>query len=301
MTQPINTFQDILNALEQEPELRKQLRRHILTEDLLNLPAVVGLLDEGEEPVTSQLRSLHASVQDLQGSVQDLQGSVQDLQGSVQDLQGSVGPLEEGEEPLTSQLRSLNARLEPAENRMRRVDSRTGEQEGRHYERKIAGWAPRLLYEAIGMRSAKVIYRSMDRYGEEEFHALLDEKDRRPLNLQEFLDLDAIDFVAEGLMTSNEGTDQLTYVAAEASITGEAKDVRRADRRSRLLSQARGVPCLPVVIAEHLDQRLQAALLDDKAAFPSVSAAKFNDGRAEETPGEELRQDVLAIVTGSEE
>ena len=184
---------------------------------------------------------------------------------------------------------------------MRRVDSRTGEQEGRHYERTVAGRAGRLLYEALGMRRARVIYRSVDRYGEDHFHTLLETQNWRPLNLQEFLDLDAIDFVAEGLMTSNEGTDQLTYVAVEASITGEARDVRRADRRSRLLSQATGVPCLPVVIAEHLDQRLQAALLDDKAAFPTVSAAKFNDGRPEGMPGEDLRQDVLAIVTGSEE
>lgn len=248
MTQPINTFQDILAALEREPELRKQLRQHILTEDLLNLPAVVGLLEAGEEP-------------------------------------------------LTSQLRSLNARLEPAENRMRRVDSRTGEQEGRHYERTMARRAGRLLFEALGMRRARVIYRSMDSYGEQDFHALLEEQDRRPLNLQEFLDLDAIDFVAEGLMTNNEGTDQLTYVAVEASITGEARDVRRADRRSTLLSQTTGVPCLPVVIAEHLDHRLKASLLEENAAFPTVSAAKFNDG----TPGEDLRQDVLAIVTGSDE
>ena len=66
MTQPINTFQDILAALEREPELRKQLRQHILTEDLLNLPAVVGLLEEGEEPVTSQLRELHSVIGSLE-------------------------------------------------------------------------------------------------------------------------------------------------------------------------------------------------------------------------------------------
>ena len=266
MTQPINTFQDILAALEREPELRKQLRQHILTEDLLNLPAVVGLLEEGEEPVTSQLRELHSV----------------------------IGSLEQGEEPLTTQLRSLNVR-------MARVDSRFGEQEGRHYGRRMAGQARRLLYEALGMRRARVIYRSMDSYGEEHFRALLEDQNRRPLNLQELLDLDAIDFVAEGLITINQRTDQLTYVAVEASITGEAKDVRRADRRSWLLSQVTGVPCLPVVIAEHLDQRLQAALLDDTAAFPTVSAANFNDGGPEATPGQELRQDVLTIVTGAEE
>ena len=39
MTTPINTFQDILDALEREPGLRDQLRQHIHTEDLNQLPA----------------------------------------------------------------------------------------------------------------------------------------------------------------------------------------------------------------------------------------------------------------------
>ena len=301
MTQPINTFQDILNALEREPELRKQLRQHILTEDLLNLPAVVGLLEEGEEPVTSQLRSLSARMDSTIASLGSVEEGEKPVTSQLRELQSVIGSLEEEEEALTSQMRSLSARMEPVENRMVRVDSRSGEQEGRHYERRMAGWAGRLLYEALGMRRARVIYRSTDRYGEDEFHALLEEQDRRPLNLREFQDLDAIDFVAQGLMTSNEGTDQLTYVAVEAYMTGEARDVRRADRRSRLLSQATGLPCLPVVIAEHLDHRLQAALLDDQEAFPTVSAAKFNDGGPGGTPSEELRQDVMAIVTGSGE
>ena len=38
MATPVNTFQDILNAMEKEPALRDNLRRQILSEDLLQLP-----------------------------------------------------------------------------------------------------------------------------------------------------------------------------------------------------------------------------------------------------------------------
>ena len=38
MTSPVNNFQDILNAMERDPTLRDALRRHILTEDLLQVP-----------------------------------------------------------------------------------------------------------------------------------------------------------------------------------------------------------------------------------------------------------------------
>ena len=264
MTQPTNTFQDIVAALEQDPVLRKQLMQHILTEALLKLPAVVGLLEDGEEPVTSQLRSLGEQTRSL------------------------------GE-----QVNSLSTRMEPVETLMQRVDSRTGEQEGRHYERTMAGQAQRLLYEAMGLRHAEVIYRSTDRYGEDAFHALLDQE-RRPLNLTEFQDLDAIDFVAQGMLTDSAGaqdeTQEQVYVTVEASITGEARDVRRADRRSRLLAQATGTPCRPFIIAERLDARLTQALADPEQRFPTVSAEQFNQGAPPEDAENILRQDVLAII-----
>ena len=38
MTTPINTFEDILDAMERDPALRDTLRRHILTDELLQMP-----------------------------------------------------------------------------------------------------------------------------------------------------------------------------------------------------------------------------------------------------------------------
>ena len=58
MTTPITTFQDIIDALERDPELRNQIRQHILTEALLQLPAVVGQPDPGEPPLTQQVRRI---------------------------------------------------------------------------------------------------------------------------------------------------------------------------------------------------------------------------------------------------
>ena len=38
MATPINTFEDILDAMERDPALRDTLRRHILTDELLQMP-----------------------------------------------------------------------------------------------------------------------------------------------------------------------------------------------------------------------------------------------------------------------
>ena len=41
----INNFDDILRAMEQDPALRAAMRHHILTEELLQLPAQVSRLE----------------------------------------------------------------------------------------------------------------------------------------------------------------------------------------------------------------------------------------------------------------
>ena len=89
MTSPINNFQDILNAMENNPTLRDALRRHILTDELLQVPArldrmegdisslrddVTGLkegqarLEEGQARLETELARLGGHVSRLTGA-----------------------------------------------------------------------------------------------------------------------------------------------------------------------------------------------------------------------------------------
>ena len=65
MTTPINTFQDIIDALERDPALKLQIRQHILTEELLQLPAAIGQPEEGDPPLIQQLKQLDSKVGEL--------------------------------------------------------------------------------------------------------------------------------------------------------------------------------------------------------------------------------------------
>ena len=70
MTTPINTFQDIIDALERDPALKLQIRQHILTEELLQLPAAIGQPEEGDPPLIQQLKQLDSKVGELDGKVE---------------------------------------------------------------------------------------------------------------------------------------------------------------------------------------------------------------------------------------
>ena len=58
MTTPVNSFEDILNALEQNPDLRDRLRRHILTEELFQVPVRLERLEDSISKVQSDVQSL---------------------------------------------------------------------------------------------------------------------------------------------------------------------------------------------------------------------------------------------------
>ena len=63
----INTFQDILNALEEDPALREQLRRHILTDDLRQLPAAVEELRTNVSEIRTDMAKMGGDVRRLTG------------------------------------------------------------------------------------------------------------------------------------------------------------------------------------------------------------------------------------------
>ena len=68
MTIPVNSFQDILNALEQNPDLRNQLRTHILTEELLQLPAQFLLLRTDVDDIKTRMNRVEGRLGNIEGN-----------------------------------------------------------------------------------------------------------------------------------------------------------------------------------------------------------------------------------------
>ena len=76
MTTPVNSFQDILDALEQNPELKSQLRTHILTEELLQLPAQFLLLREDIDELKTGQRELQTRMNRVEGRLGNIEGTL---------------------------------------------------------------------------------------------------------------------------------------------------------------------------------------------------------------------------------
>ena len=63
----INTFEEILQAMERNPALRDAMRRHILTEELLQLPTQVSRMETDLTDLRQNVTELKADVTELEG------------------------------------------------------------------------------------------------------------------------------------------------------------------------------------------------------------------------------------------
>ena len=89
MTAPINTFQDILDAMERDPELRDALRRHILSDELLQLPAQVKALTSIVEALVMETKELRAGQDELRAGQDELRADITRIGGHVSNLMGT--------------------------------------------------------------------------------------------------------------------------------------------------------------------------------------------------------------------
>ena len=80
MTMEINNQQDILRALDTDPAFREAVRRHLLTDDLINLPEKFAAFATSQQAFNQSLRE---DVQSVRADVQRIAADVGDLKGNV--------------------------------------------------------------------------------------------------------------------------------------------------------------------------------------------------------------------------
>ncbi len=89
MSPAITTFADILNAMSQNPELREAMRRHILTDELLQLPAIVAQLVQSVQELNAAVAVINRRLDQLENGQAELKSNQTRMQGQLNNLTGS--------------------------------------------------------------------------------------------------------------------------------------------------------------------------------------------------------------------
>jgi hypothetical protein len=234
----VRDFRDLVALLEQHPEWRAELRRLVLTEELLALPQVVRELVDAQQRAEQRLERLEMIVQALAEAQQRTEQRLEQTEQRLERLETTVQALADALLRLEQQIAQLTEAHLRLERRMERVEGSVGDLKGitleiRYYDRAFAYFA-RMVRRAHALSG-------------DELHALLDPAiDQGMLSEEGADDVIQADVVVRG-RRRDDGSE--VYLVVEVSWGVGPGAVERAIRRASLLAQT-GVQTLPVVAGE---------------------------------------------------
>ncbi len=89
----VQDFQDLVRLLEERPDWRAELRRLVLTDELLGLPDLVRELAEAQRRTEGELGELRATVGELAAAQRRTEGALGELAAAQREIAGHVGEM----------------------------------------------------------------------------------------------------------------------------------------------------------------------------------------------------------------
>ena len=221
---PIRTFQDILDTMAANPELRASMRQHVLDEEVRQLPAAYQRLAESQTEMQEAISRLTAEMAELREIVARLVETVS----------------------------HIVARQDRMERRAAVTAGHLARIAGSRYEQAIATIAPRIAREELNFIAPAVTHRAWQTGA-----FLADAVNSPSITTRQAADLNRADLVISGRTPDN----QPIHALAEVSITIHEGDIQRAHRRAQILRAALDdqAPVIPVAFGDHLDTEVEAA------------------------------------------
>jgi hypothetical protein len=240
----INSLEDFLQALDDNPAWREAVRVRILGEELLQLPARFNAFYERQEAFNERME---ASIERLEASNERTEASIERL-----DRYGRKPPTSAWKRPLSAwkrpsiesinrSIESINGTLEElrrmnanAEARMNRMESDISAVKGGHVRARLKDLSFDLI-EGMNLELAHILERSE--------LTLMSRRipDATPDEIASFRRADMV------ILAGDRSTNNPVYLAIEASWTGDINDTDRAERNARFLSAATGIAAIPVI------------------------------------------------------
>ena len=251
MAIPIESFQDILDVLEQNPEYREALRRHILDEEIRRLPAEFRELretvDDLVQVVREYIETTNERLSRVESDVAELKEGQARLESGLARLEGDVTELKEGQ-----------ANLEAG---YVRLEGRIGDVAGTVYERRIAKHCRSIANRHLGIKRPKILHSINIPENE-----VLDDLVYTAIEAGSITDEQAYDLDLADIIIAAGAPGQADYAVIEVSETIGDSDVDRARERAAVLAKAVSEPVAAAVIGKSVSDANR-----DRAARSAVT------------------------------
>ena len=248
MTMEINNQQDFLRALDTDPVFREAVRRHLLTDDLINLPGqfaqLVNVVSELTEAFNTFAANTDRRLSALENDVGTLKSDVSTLKSDVSALKSDVGILKSDVATLT----------------------------GSDIERRARGSILNVAKDELNLTRGRILL-AQGRDTEPQFlETIHTAEDRGLITEQQADNILVADIIIRGRRQHDR---QYVHAVFEVSRTIRNHDIQRAHDRAAAVAAATGEETIAAVIGQVIQppQHAQADALDVRALIPAMFSA----------------------------
>jgi hypothetical protein len=271
MSFTVADFHDLVRLVTERPEWRADLRRLVLTEELLALPDQVARLrrdtEQGFQQLTTQIAGLTSQVAGLTTALDRTEKRIEALSEAQSRTEEQIKALTQAQDRTEEQIKALIQAQSRTEEELRWLANwqrgEAGRRDGERYERDIIRQAPVLFHGGQGGPPERP-----------------DIQQRLTTSLETLLKEDVIEaennpFLADLLWWKGE-----QGAVVEVSLQVDRQDVSRAAQRANMLRRS-GAAAIAVVIGEqwatpeareqaqkrHVEWKIDADLSDGFLSF----------------------------------
>ena len=234
----INSIEDLMRVLDDNPAWLEAMRVRLLTRELLELPEKFTQLTDTVSQQGERLDQLTTVVSQQSERLDQLTEIVNRIGTQLEQF-----------------IEATNRRFNDIEVEVRRHSVQMGELKG-VFARSLFVAEAALVARDMGLRRR----RNLD---QEELWDMTEESDITGISTGDLRSLRKADLVLEA--TDREG--ETCYVAVEVSYTVDERDTRRAIRNAEYLTRFTGMPAYAAVSGSNVDYRIQDIIEDGQVAW----------------------------------
>jgi seryl-tRNA synthetase len=232
----VRDVRDLTQVLTLHPEWRAEVRRLVLTDELLALPDIVRELAEAQARTEARLEQLAEAQARTEARLEQLAEAQARTEARLEQLTARVDALAEAQARTEARLEQLAADVRSLTQEVRRLThwqrGEAGRREGERYELRIVTSAPALFNGGAGGAPGQSLVQQH-----------LTQK-LKPLLASRLLADEENPFLADLIWWKEE-----QYLVVEASLQVNGTDVARAARRAETLRQA-NVQAMGLVVGQ---------------------------------------------------
>ena len=241
----IDTIEDLIGVLDENPEWVDALRARLLTPELLELPEK---FTEFVAKVDAFIVKVDAFIVKVDAFIAKMDAFIVKVDAFIEATNKHLEAMDKRFEAMDKRFEAMDKRFEAMDKRMDRFENSLGVLKGGHARtaaiQNAAVIAYDLGFELVGILSQQKIISLV----ESQNPADIPKNERRS-------------FYSADLIMEAAGRDGETcYLAVEISFTANGRDTRRAIRNAAFLTRFTGERAYPVVAGMYRDNRIQSTI-----------------------------------------